>query len=357
MLKLTSKGKFVLIFRRDDTVGVNLKGLTEPRTITLETLSGKIIALDAFNMLYQFLSSIRQYNGEPLTDERGNVVSHLLGILSRVSNLVDQGIKLVFVFDGKPHPLKEGTIASRRMVKQKALKEWKKALEEGDMKKARSKAQQTSRLTEEMVKECKHVFDLMGLPHVQALSDGEAQASHMAERDDIYATASQDYDCILFGAPRMVRNLTMSGRRKLPGRNSYVTVPIQTIDLGSMLTRLTLTRPQLVDMAILMGTDFNDGIRGVGPKTSLKLLRKYGGLERVMEEKGYEIPDYREVRKIFLEPRLTDDYELKWRRPRIGGLEEFYIGEHQFKEETIKKYLVKLERGVFRAQQQKLSFF
>ncbi len=338
-------------------MGINLKALVISENIKLDDLSGKVLALDAYNIIYQFLSSIRTYDGEPLKDENGNVVSHILGLLTRTSNLIESGIKPVFVFDGEPHPLKESTITYRKMRKLEAMEEWKKALEEGDMKRARSKAQQTSHFTIEMVRECKHVLDLMGIPHVQAPSDGEGQASYMAGKGNVHGTASQDFDCLLYGCPLMIRNISISGRRKLPGRNKYVSVSVQQIALNSSLSALEISREQLIDMAILMGTDFNEGIKGVGPKTALKLLKNHGTLEEVIEEKGYELPHYGAIREIFLDPDVTDDYDLKWSSPRIDDLKELYIGGHQFKEETIAKHLEKLEFGLKKNQQTSLFSF
>ena len=338
-------------------MGINLRSLVEPGPIVLEDLSKRIVALDAYNMIYQFLASIRLNDGQPLTDDNGNVVSHLMGLLARTSNLMEAGIKPVFVFDGAPHPLKESTIAYRLMRKKEAMDEWKRALAEGDMKKARSKAQQTSHFTREMARESKYAIELMGLPWVQAPSDGEAQASHMAAKGEVYAAGSQDFDTLLFGSPLLIRNLTISGRRKLPGKRHYVNVNIEKIELREMLENLEITREQLVDMAILMGTDFNEGIKGIGPKKSLKMIREHGDLEKVILEKGYEIEHYREIRKIFLEPSVNEDYELQWKRPRVSDLTEFYIEGHQFKEDTIKKYTDKIKDGAGTIQQTRLEFF
>jgi len=338
-------------------MGINLRPLLEPKRVTLEGLSGKIIALDAYNIIYQFLASIRMKDGQPLKDERGNIVSHLMGLLARTANLLEGGIKPVFVFDGKPHSLKDSTITYRVMRKQEAMVDWKRALEEGDLERARSKAQQTSHFTHEMARETQYAIELMGLPWVQAPSDGEAQASYMTARGDVYATGSQDFDSILFGSTRLLRNITISGRRKLPGKHQYATVHIEEITLEEMFERLEITREQLVDMAILMGTDFNEGIKGIGPKKSLKLLKEYGNLEKVMEEKELVIDHYDEIRNIFLNPGIVDDYHLAWKRPRMDKLRELYVEIHQFKEATISKYLDKMGKGAGLLQQSRLDFF
>jgi|ETNmetMinimDraft_35_1059890.scaffolds.fasta_scaffold08690_3 flap endonuclease-1 len=345
------------MFEEGEVMGINLRTLLEPETITLEELSGKIIALDAYNMIYQFLASIRMKDGRPLTDDNENVVSHLMGLLSRTSNLLKTGIKPVFVFDGVPHPLKESTITYRIMRKKEAMEEWKKALSAGDMERARSKAQQTSHFTHEMVRETKHVIELMGIPLVQAPSDGEAQASLMTAKGEVDATGSQDFDSLLFGSTTLIRNITMSGRRKMPGKHHYKTVNIEKIRLPELLKTHEITHEQLVDMAILIGTDFNEGIKGIGPKKSLKLIKKHGKLEEIMVETGYEIEHFQEIRNIFLNPMASDDYELIWKKPQIERLVELYVEGHQFKESTIKKYIEKIEASKPAHRQIRLDFF
>jgi flap endonuclease-1 len=292
-------------------MGVNLSPITESSEITLESLRGKTVAVDAYNTIFQFLSIIRQPDGKPLQDEDGRVTSQLSGILYRTSNLIEAGVEPVFVFDGKPNEMKAGTIEERIARREKAKEEYERALAEGDMEKAFSKAQQTSRMTPEILQSSKDLLTLMGIPVVQAPSDGEAQAAYMCLKGDVYAAASQDYDSILFGAPLLVRNLTLSGRRKVPGKNVYRDVKTELVDSASMLGSLGITREQLVDVCIMIGTDFNPGITGIGPKKGLKLIQKHGDLETVMAESGFDIPGYQDVRDIFLNGPHADDYSVK----------------------------------------------
>ena len=292
-------------------MGVNLSGLTEPKTIELQDLGGKTIAIDAYNTIYQFLSIIRQPDGYPLTDSKGNVTSHLSGLLYRTASLIEAGVEPVFVFDGKPHELKMGTINERRERREKAEKEWQKAVQEGDTKKAFTKAQQTSRMTPDILESSKEIISLLGLPVVYAPSDGEAQGAYMCSKGDVYASASQDFDSLLFGAPRLLRNVTITGRRKVPGKDVYRDVKTEIIDSQEFLEALGLDRRQLVDMCILMGTDFNAGIHGIGPKKGLKLIKDHGDIESVLAHIGEEIPEYQQVRDIFLNGTYSDDYSVK----------------------------------------------
>ena len=291
-------------------MGVNLSPITESREIELSELRGKTVAVDAYNTIFQFLSIIRQPDGKPLMDQDGNVTSHLSGILYRTSNLIEAGVEPVFVFDGKASDLKAGTIEERIARREKAKEEYEKALAEGDLKKAFSKAQQTSRMTPDILDSSKRLLRLLGIPVVQAPSDGEAQAAYMCSKGSVYAAASQDFDSILFGAPLLVRNLTISGRRKVPGKNVYKEVKTEIIDTPSMLQGLGLTRAQLVDVCIMIGTDFNRGIDGIGPKKGLKLIQKHGNLEAALQAIGQEIPGYQDVRDIFLNGPGSDDYSV-----------------------------------------------
>ncbi|MFO8050673.1 MAG: flap endonuclease-1 [Thermoplasmatota archaeon] len=311
-------------------MGVKLGDLVKKRSIAEGELKGWTIGLDAYNIFYQFVSSIRTREGHLLTNEEGRVVSHLKGILTRTSNMIEEGIRPVYIFDGKPHELKKGTLDLRKERKEKARKEWEDALEKGDMEVAKKKAQQTSRLTDEMIDDSKRLLDLMGIPYIISPGEGEAQASYMCRKKNIDAVSSQDFDTLLFGCPLLIRNLAISGKRKLPGRKIWINVEREIIDLEETLTSLSLTREQLVDMAILMGTDFNEGVKGIGPKKALKLISEYGDLENAAKADRIPLLEWSEVRNIFLDPDITDDYEISWSAPREEELIDYLVEEMDF---------------------------
>lgn len=324
-------------------MGVNLSDIVVAHEISLKDLSGKVIAIDAYNSLYQFLSIIRQPDGTPLRDSFGRVTSHLSGLLYRTANYMAEGIKPVYVFDGRPPELKMRTIQERMHVRNRALEEWEEALKRGDLEEARTRAQQASFLTRDMVEEAKKLLDYMGVPWVQAPSEGEAQAAYMALRGDAYASASQDFDSLLFGAPRLVRNMAITGKRKLPRKRVYVEVKPEMLVLDEILKNLEITREQLVDIGILVGTDFNPGVKGIGPKKALKLIRKLGSLERVVEEKGIVVENYEEIRKIFLQPPTTNNYKLEWKEFNEDKLIEFLCDEHDFSRERVMSAVEKMK--------------
>ncbi|MBE6517174.1 MAG: flap endonuclease-1 [Thermoplasmata archaeon] len=325
-------------------MGVNLSGLVDVRTVELSDLRGKSIAIDAYNTIYQFLSIIRQPDGYPLTDSKGRVTSHLSGLLYRTANLIEAGVEPTFVFDGKPHELKSGTISERKERREKAEQEWYKAVQEGDTKKAFSKAQQTSRMTPEIQESSRQLLALMGMPVVQAPSDGEAQGAYMCSKGDVWASASQDFDSILFGAPRLLRNVTITGRRKVPGKDLYRDVKTEVIESKEFLESLGIDREQLVDMCILMGTDFNGGISGIGPKKGLKLIRDHGDIEHALAHLGVEIPEYQEIRNIFLNSRYCDEYVTKPGTMDRQGIIDF-MTSYDFSEKRVTSVLDRIDES------------
>lgn len=332
-------------------MGVDLGEVLRKRKILLDDLSGKTLAVDAYNTLYQFLAIIRQPDGTPLMDRQGRVTSHLSGILYRTANLGEKGIRVAYVFDGQPPELKEMEIKRRRKVREEAAAKYEVALKTGSIEDARKYAQATATLKELMVEDSKRLLKGLGVPWVQAPSEGEAQAAHMAARGDVWGAASQDHDSLLFGAPRMVKNLTISGRRKLPRRQAYVEVEPEVVDLAETLADLGLTREQLVDVGILVGTDYNpDGVKGIGPKTALKLVKEFGDLATVTARTpDLDLPENVEkIREFFLRPKVRSDYTLSWGKPNLEEVVDFLCRERDFSEDRVRKALERMDAGLAR---------
>jgi len=340
-------------------MGVDIGDLFKQEKISFRDLHDRVIVIDAYNVIHQFLSSIRQRDGTPLKNAKGEITSHLTGLLHRTANMVEARIRLVYVFDGEPHPLKAKTLEERQKRKEIAEKEWKEAIEAGDLVKARTKAQQTSRVTDEIIEQSRELLDALGIPSIQSPSEGEAQASYMVKKGDAYAVGSQDFDCLLVGSPILIRNLTSSGRRKLPGKEAYTKINPQQIRLKSNLKSLDITQKQLVDMAILIGTDFNDGVRGIGPKKSLNLIKKNGNVENALATIGGEkiptIDEIKEIRKIFLNPNVTDDYSLDWPGSNNEKAIKILCDKHQFSIERVEPVLEKFS-NVEQMMKQKTLF-
>lgn len=316
-------------------MGVKFKDIVSPEEISLKDLEGRTVAIDAYNTIYQFLSGIRQRDGSPLMDQNGNVTSHLSGILYRTASIVDKGIKPIYVFDGDSSEYKAKTLEQRRAIKEEAMEKWEEAKAAGNIEEARKFAIRTSRMSPYTLESSKKLLDYMGIPYVQAEGEGEAQGAYMVEQGDAWAVASQDYDCLLFGAPRIVRNLTLSG-----GLSN-----LEYLELEKVLNEIDLTREQLIDVALMVGTDFNEGIHGIGAKTGLKLIRN-NTLEDILVQKGItevEVePD--ELRDIFLKHDVNTDYEIKFKSAKRDKLVEFMCEEHGFSESRVLNVTEKLKK-------------
>ncbi len=340
-------------------VGVKIKNLLEPEPIDFDRLKGKYIAIDAANALYQFLSIIQPTTGLPLMDSQKRITSHLSGLFYRTINLVEKGIKPIYVFDGKPPAFKAKTIQERKADRENAYEQWKIALEIGDMESARKYGQAAHKLTREMVDDAKKLLNAMGIPIVQAPTEGEAQAAFMVLKKDVWAVASQDYDALLFGAPLIVRNLSLAEKRRIPRTKQYIKVEPELVDAIKNLQRLNISREQLIDIAILVGTDFNKGIKGVGAKTALKLIQKHKDLETVIKEKGFEFEkseeELWEIRNFFLHPEVTEEYSLEIKKPNVDAINTLLIDEHQFNPTRVEKALKRLEKAFLKKKQMKLE--
>ncbi len=305
-----------------------------------ESLAGTA-AVDAHNALYQFLSIIRQPDGTPLMDSKGRVTSHLSGLFFRVLNFLEKGIRPVFVFDGEPPDFKQSTVAERREVRQQAREKWQEALDRGDTQEAYKQARSASRVDAFVIRSSHELLERMGVPVVQAPSEGEAQAAFLAGRGDARYAVSQDYDALLFGAPVLVRNLTVSGKRKVRGRT--VTINPEKIVSRDVLQGLEISREQLIQIAILVGTDFNPGIHGIGPKTALKIVRR-GDFAATLREKD---PDWdpAPILEFFRSPPVTESYTLSWGRPDPEAIRTMLCDEYEFSPDRVNSALEKLSEG------------
>ncbi len=329
-------------------MGVQITELVEGRVITLEEFFDKRIAIDAFNWIYQFLSIIRQKDGSPLTDSHGRVTSHLSGLFYRTMRMLEAGIKPIYVFDGEPPEFKKKTAQHRRDARAEAMKEWKEALEREDYEEARKKAARSATITEDIIKDAKELLSAMGVPCLQAESEGEALCSAMCGKGDAYAVATQDYDSLLFGAPRLVRNLSITGKRKKG--SEYVDVKPELILLDDVLEKLSITREQLIILSILVGTDYNPGgVKGYGPKRALELVTERKTLRGVMKEVVWDFdvaPE--EIYEFFVKP-ASPDYEITFGALDADRIKKILCDQHDFSvdrtESTLQKFAEEKKSG------------
>lgn len=335
-------------------MGVHLGDLAQARTLQWSELSHKVLAVDAYNTLYQFLSSIRQADGTPLMDSRGRMTGHLTGLFYRSIKWLEAGIKPVFVFDGKPPELKAKTLALRKERKIIAEENRLSALEEGRTEDAKRYAQQTSKMTPEMAAQAKSLLDALGIPHIQAPSEGEAQAAELVIRGSAWASASQDFDSLLFGCPRLVRNLSTTGRRKVPRKDEYIQIEPELLELEPLLKSHSLTRSQLIWLGLLVGTDFNKGVLGIGPVKALKLVAGADSFKTVMarlpesaQAKKAEdgsiqgLESWEEIENFFLHPPVLGAAESKFSFRQIDQAKvvSLLCNEFDFSQERVSRTL------------------
>ncbi len=339
-------------------MGVQISQLLPKQELKLEDLAGKKIAIDAFNIIFQFLSIIRQKDtGEPLRDSKGRVTSHLSGLFYRNLKFLEAGLKPIYVFDGEPPKMKKVTIKERETKREEAVKKWEEAVKEGRKEDIMVYAQASSKLTDEMIEESKKLLKALGIPYIQAPSEGEAQASYMVIKGDAYAAASQDSDSLLFGCPRLVRNLSITGKRKLPRQEKWVDVNPELIELQKVLEELQITREQLVLIGILVGTDYNpNGIPGYGPKKALALVKQKKDLESLLEEISWNSEnDPKEIFNFFLNPVVSEKYEIKFGEINKEAVKKIMVDEHDFSEERIESNLKKLLEAKRKGSQSSLA--
>lgn len=327
-------------------MGTKIYDLVEKQEIEIEYLKHKVIAIDSFLFLYQFLASIRQQDGRLLTDNKGNVTSHLIGLFSRTTNFLAHGIKPIFVFDGESPELKKKVREKRKEIKVKAQQQYEEAVQLGDEASMRKFGSRTGVLSPEMLAETKELLTYLGMPIVQAPTEGEAQAAYIVKKGEAYAVGSNDADSLIFGAPRVVKNLGTTAKRKKPGTLIREAVPIELIELQKVLDKLGFTQDQLIILAMLVGTDYNPGgIKGIGPKKALAIVKKYAPNELFAEVKWNESFDYpwEDVFNAIKHVKVTDDYKLLWKPIDKKRLIELLCNKHDFALERVEKPLVPLQ--------------
>jgi flap endonuclease-1 len=253
-------------------------------------------------------------------------------------------IRPVFVYDGEPPEFKKKTIEERKTVREEAKKKWDLAVKEGRKEDIMVYAQGALKLTDEMMNESKELLDAMGVPWTDAASEGESQCAFMCRHGDVDYAASQDYDALLFSSPKLVRNLSITGKRKLPRQEAYIEIKPEVIYLDQVLSSLEITQEQLVILGILIGTDYNPGgVKGVGPKTALKIIKEHKTLDNVLKNVEYNSDvDAYKIYDFFLNAPVFKKYTVEWKEPDKDKIMELMIKEHDFSEERISNAIDKI---------------
>ncbi|KAM0843554.1 hypothetical protein ACQ4PT_022549 [Festuca glaucescens] len=343
---------------------MGVKGLTKlladhaPKAMReqkFESYFGRRIAVDASMVIYGFLIVVGRTGAEMLTNEAGDITSHVLGMFNRTIRLLEAGIKPVYVFDGKPPEMKGGELAKRYAKRADATEELSKAVETGDAEAIEKFSKRTVKVTKQHNEDCKRLLRLMGVPVVEAPCEAESQCAALAKNDKVYAVASEDMDSLTFGAPRFVRHLMDPSSKK---------IPVMEFEVSKILEELEFTMDQFIDLCILCGCDYCDSIKGIGSVTALKLIREHGSIEGILEninKEKYHIPEdwpYKEARRLFKEPDVTLDIpELKWTAPDEEGLINFLVKESGFNQDRVTKAIEKIKSAKNKSSQGRLESF
>jgi len=271
----------------------DLRDLAVIEAVSFGDLSG-VVAVDAHNWLYRYLTTTVKFtDSRAYTTAEGEEVANLIGVVQGLPKFFEHDLTPVFVFDGAVTDLKSDEVERRREQRERYEDDLEEAREAGDEVAIARLDSRTQRLTDTIVETTRGLLEHLDVPVVDAPAEGEAQAAYMARRGQVDYAGSEDYDTLLFGAPLTLRQLTSSGDPEL-------------MDFEATLDELDLTWEQLVDVAILCGTDFNEGIDGVGPKTAVDLLHDHGDLWGVFEAEGYHVEGADRIRSLFLEPAVVD---------------------------------------------------
>lgn len=335
-------------------MGVQISEIIPKKEIELSDLKGKIVAIDAFNTLYQFLTTIRQPDGTPLMDKNGNITSHLSGLFYRNINLLQEGIKPVYVFDGIPPELKQAEIQKRKEAKRIAEQKYEEAKAKEDIGEMKKYGGRFVKITDEIIQQSKELLEALGIPVIQALAEGEAEAATLARTDKVWAAASQDYDALLYGATYLVRNLT-SARRRKTSSGLYVDIKPEIIEFQQVVSKLGIDKDQLICLAILVGTDYNPGgVRGLGQKRALEIVQQYEYPVEIFKEvqKKFDIIfDWQEIFKQFHEYKSSSTEDIEFKEVDETKVKEI-LSSHDFSESRIDSGLQKL-RAITEAKKQK----
>ncbi|XP_064467089.1 flap endonuclease 1-like [Ornithodoros turicata] len=321
----------------------------------IKSYFGRKIAIDASMCLYQFLIAVRQENNM-LTNSDGETTSHLVGFFYRTIRMIDNGIKPVYVFDGKPPDMKSSELEKRQERREAAEKELKKAEEEGIQDDINKFSKRLVKVTRQHNEDCKKLLGLMGVPYINAPCEAEAQCAELVKGGKVYGTATEDMDGLTFGTDILLRHMTYSEARKMP---------IKEFNLQKTLNGLELSREEFVDLCILLGCDYCESIRGIGPKRAVELIKQHKTIEKIVENidtKKFTVPEdwpFKKARQLFLEPEVTpaDDVQLKWTEPDEDGLVKFLCEENGFNEERIRNGAKKLLKGRTTTMQGRLDNF
>ena len=335
-------------------MGVKIQDLIIRTPLEISQLAGKTMAIDGPNIIFSLFSfsyKNQQFDlTNTMTDRTQRVISHLYGLLYRVNFFYHKKILPLFCFDGRVSDLKR-MITKDQLQDFRVTRQWyQEAMAQGNLKRAREIALGKEFLWSNIIDESKQLLNALGVPYIDSPASAESQCAYLVNSQIVQYANSQDFDSLLFGCPRTIQNLSKSLKRKVQGKWIYTKVTPYLVDLHSILQTLQLDQFQLVDLALLIGTDYNSGVKNIGPKTALFLIKKYHSLEEFMrsEKQKYDFSHLTQeiidrVRKIFLFPDVLETIgSLQWELPNKGKVIELLCEDHRLNKERVENNLKKV---------------
>ncbi|KAL6784452.1 RAD2 [Auxenochlorella protothecoides x Auxenochlorella symbiontica] len=322
-----------------------------------ENYFGRKIAVDASMHIYAFMVVVGRTGDQTLTDEAGNVTSHLQGMFFRTVKMLESGMKPVFVFDGKAPTLKSDELAKRYSKRQTATTDLETAKETGTKEDVEKYSKRTVRVTREHNAECRRLLQLLGVPIIDAPSEAEAQCASLCSQGLVYGIATEDMDALTFATPRLIRHLMSP---------AAANKPVTEFEYDQVLAELDLTADQFIDLCILCGCDYTEKIGNIGPFRALQLIKKHGSLEATLaalDPEKYNIPEpfpYKEAKELFLNPEVLKPENIppmKWTSPDLDGLLEFLVKEKSFNEERVRSAIQRVTAAKSKSNQGRLDSF
>lgn len=343
-------------------MGLKLKDIISHKELQLKDLAGKRIAIDGYNMLYQFLTTIRTQDGSLLMNSKGEVTSHLTGLFSRLVYFLENNITPIIVLDGKPPALKLAERERRKELKEHAQESYEAAVEAEDQAGMKKFAGRTTRLTPEILQSAKELITAFGIPLIQAPSEGEAQVAYLVKEKFAEYAVSQDYDTLLYEAPKLIRNLSLSQKKKKANTLGYKEITPELIILADVLKELQIDSDQLIIVAILTGTDYNyGGIKGIGQKKALALVKKHNKnydaiFQEVAWEKTFPLP-WQEIYRTIKTMPVEKPKQVEQVSPNKEAIISLLCKKYEFSEERITTQLARLDHLFIKKKQQSLAKF
>lgn len=343
-------------------MGIKLQDLVARNTIDLSRLAGKVIAVDAPNVIMSLFNFARKSpdgsSAELILDRTQRPISHLYGLLYRVSFYYSKKIFPIFCFDGLDSDLKKIKTKDRLNDFIFTQKLYQTLIDSGNRESARQVAQSKEYMWPNIIKESKQLLGALGVPCISSPASAESQCAQLVKDGIAHYSNSQDFDSLLFGCPRVVQNLSKSRRRKVQGRWTYEKITPVSIDLKKSLIILGIDIFQLVDMALLIGCDYFQGVRNVGPKHAHKFIVQHKNLESVIrvERANFDFSGLTpgiiaKVRKIFLLPEVIAQYsDLRWNHPNEQRTLFLLCEDHHLNRERVQNNFEKFALGFDRCR-------